>query len=88
MKPILLPGETVECVYAQRASGPGWHNRPLWVIVSDQFGNMRRVCIQPVDHGPHLAGIYAIACEVHAYLVGAVTEQLAPKPRKRKVRRG
>lgn len=40
--------DKVVTAYAERASGPGWGNSPIWVIIrSNLDGAYRQECIQP-----------------------------------------
>jgi hypothetical protein len=45
---VLDENDTILCVYAQAAIGPGWSNTPLWVVVRNSCnGDICEVCIQP-----------------------------------------
>jgi hypothetical protein len=55
--------------YAQPASGPGWSNRPLYVIVEDRDGKMRSECLQPGEFSRDLELLYGIASVVHGELL-------------------
>jgi len=55
--------------YAQPASGPGWSNRPLYVIVEDRDGKLRSECLQPDEFSRDLSLLYGIASVVHGELL-------------------
>jgi hypothetical protein len=65
--------DRVVCVYARKASGPGWRNRPLWVVLEDRrTGKMREECLQPSEQSEGMQCLYDIASEVDAAMMGAV----------------
>lgn len=66
-------------VVAQPASGPGWANTPLWIILQDGNNHLRRVCLQPEEQSDGLRMLYATAAAVHVALVREV-EALTRKP--------
>lgn len=48
LKRLMQTNERIVCAYAEPASGPGWANQPLWVIVQQRGGGpMRAICLQP-----------------------------------------
>lgn len=59
-------------VVAEPASGPGWANTPLWVIVQDGNGQLRRECLQPDEQSDGIRVLYATAAAVHGALVREV----------------
>ena len=70
--------DRIVCAYARKASGPGWSNRPLWVIVEDRItGRMREECIQPQQQSDEMWRLYDIAHEVDCVLYAAVKRLLA-----------
>lgn len=84
MKPMLQPGDSVECVYAHRANGPGWSNWPLWVIIRDAQNNLRRECLQPDEQGDALPLLYNTAAELHNTLCGLVAREMTKPASKAK----
>ena len=66
-------------VVAEPASGPGWANTPLWIIVQDGNGQLRRECLQPDEQSDGLRVLYATAAAVH----GALVREVEALPRKR-----
>lgn len=69
---MIKKGDTIVTAYAERASGPGWANCPLWVIVKGSDGVLREECIQADQQTPDMAVLYNIAAEVHLALRRAV----------------
>ena len=41
--------DVILTAYAESCAGPGWTNTPLWIIVQDQSGKIRRECLQPEE---------------------------------------
>lgn len=72
MKLKLKKGERVVTAYAETASGPGWSNTPLWVIIEDHNGYCRRACIQPKEFSIAIHTLYDISLSVHAAMKYAV----------------
>lgn len=68
----LEQGEEIVCVYARRAGGPGWANRPIWVIVRGLDCKLREECLQPEDYGPDAHKAYCVAEEAHNLLRDAI----------------
>jgi hypothetical protein len=66
----------VVCAFAERASGPGWANSPLWYIVRDGNGVLSMECLQPEEQGPEITMIYDVSASVHLALVAAVEKKL------------
>jgi hypothetical protein len=67
-------------VVAEPASGPGWANTPLWIIVQDGNGKLRRECLQPDEQSDGIRVLYATAAAVH----GALVREVETLTRKRK----
>lgn len=81
----LAEHEFVVTAYAQRASGPGWSNTPLWVIIQDGNGKLRRECLQPEEQSDTIYILYGISDSVNVQLVNEV-ERLVERKRVRKKR--
>jgi len=62
-------GETIVTAYAEKANGPGWANKPLWVIVRDRNQNLREECIQPEKQTKEMHMMYEISEAVHKRMV-------------------
>ena len=81
---MITKHDTIITAFAERASGPGWANSPIWVIVENRVsGRMRRECIQPQDQTPQMGWMYCISAAAHASMTDAVRVSLL-KPKKRK----
>ena len=64
--------ETVLTAYAEGASGPGWANQPIWVIVRDGNGALRQECIQPERQTAEMLTLYRISQSAHLAMTAAV----------------
>lgn len=63
----------IVCAYAEHASGPGWSNAPIWVIVRDaRDGSLRQECIQPDDQTLEMYALYAVSAAAHVSMTRAV----------------
>lgn len=69
-KPVVM------AAWAELASGPGWANHPLWVLVRYADGRYDLKCMQPEDHSPTVAALYAIGANVHQQLTAEATRWL------------
>lgn len=62
----MTPKKHIVCAYAEYASGPGWSNSPLWVIVLNRTtGEMTTECIQPADQTPVIRALFPISAPMH-----------------------
>lgn len=67
--PKLGGHEYVVTAYAEPADGPGWSNRPLWIVIRDSATNRVRIeAIQPEDQTAEMRALYAISAHCHATL--------------------
>lgn len=64
--------DTIITAFAEPASGPGWGNSPIWVIVRDRYHNLRQEVIQPKDQTPEMLSHYHISMAAHYSMRGAV----------------
>ena len=72
--------EYIVTAYARAASGPGWVNYPLWVVVaSNATGKMREACLQPHEQTEEMRMLYAFSALATAKMTAAV-ERIASKP--------
>lgn len=76
---IKAKGETVVTAFAERASGPGWANSPIWVIVRDLNGNLRQECLQPEEQTAEMAVLFRLSEAAHEAMTSAVLTALAPR---------
>jgi hypothetical protein len=80
----LAKGERVVCAWAERASGPGWSNFPVWVIVEDYNGEMHRECLQLHEQTNEILACRGVSEEVHASMKYYVEKALKPKRKTKK----
>jgi hypothetical protein len=80
----LAKGERVVCAWAERASGPGWSNFPVWVIVEDYYGEMHRECLQPHEQTAEILLHRTISEAVHDNMKYYVEQALKPKRKTKK----
>lgn len=58
--------------YAERASGPGWANSPVWIIVRDGNGIIRQECLQPDEQSAEVLALYEVSAAAHRSMIAAV----------------
>ncbi len=68
----LNKGETIVTAYAEHASGPGWSNVPIWVIIRTQGHSLRIECVQPEDQTPTMIALYKVSEAAHLSMTQAV----------------
>jgi len=74
MRRYTLPkGDTVITAFAEYANGPGWSNRPVWLIVRNSKGILRQDCIQPEDQTNEIITLYSTSAAIHKAMTDAVT---------------
>lgn len=61
----LEPGDTILTAYAEPASGPGWSNSPVWVVVQGREGKLRQECLQPNEQSEAMRILYAVSTAAH-----------------------
>ncbi len=61
----LKKGERVITAYAERASGPGWANAPIWVIIRNVDGSLRQTAIQPDGQTAAMQHLYGVSEQAH-----------------------
>ena len=44
--------DVIVAAWAERASGPGWSNRLVWLLVRDEDGELRLDSLQPDEYAP------------------------------------
>ena len=80
----LNKNEYVVTAYASRASGPGWANTPIWVVIHDRVtGLYREDCIQPEHQTAGMRILYGISEQTHAEMMAEVAMLLASKKKKK-----
>lgn len=59
--------------FGQSASGPGWGNSPVWIIVQSRLdGSIRQECIQPEDQTVEIHHLYRVSQAAHEAMTEAV----------------
>ena len=75
--------EYVVTAYASRASGPGWRNTPVWVVIRDNStGRIREECIQPEHQTAGMRILYGISEQTHMAMVAEVAGLVSKKKKK------
>lgn len=65
--------DQVITAYAQRASGPGWSNQPVWIAVRSRWdGSYRLECLQPEELSMEIWALYDISETVNKAMTDAV----------------
>lgn len=67
----------VVAAYAESAAGPGWGNRPIWVLIRNGGldGSHRMECIQPADQTSEMVTLYTVSA--HSAMTGAVRKAVS-----------
>ena len=84
MRPRLSKHDCVVTAFAQVANGPGWSNTPLWVIVQDGNGKLRRECLQPEEQTEVIHLLYALSNTMNAQLTNEVERIMRVKKVRKK----
>jgi hypothetical protein len=71
----------IVAAWADPACGPGWSNRPIYVLVQDENTQVRLEALQPNEQTEELLTLYNISAEVHEAMAGAVRRAVTPKRR-------
>lgn len=68
----LAPNESIRAAWCERASGPGWSNRIVWVVVMDGDQRPRIEALQPDEQTEEMLILFDVAEAAHVGLRGAV----------------
>lgn len=68
--------EHVVCAFAEHATGPGWANQPIWVIIQDGDGKLRRECLQPEEQTPEMRTLFNVSVAANGAMTAAVRRKL------------
>lgn len=72
-KLALEPGERVVTAWAERASGPGWTNMPIYVLIGSNNGEYRVKTLQPEEwRGVGVVALYNVSEAAHTAMLTAV----------------
>ena len=72
-KILLNKDERIITAYAEPASGPGWANQPIWVVVMDSNKDLRLECIQPNEQTSEMQILYRSSAAAHVEMTSAVS---------------
>lgn len=76
--------EHIVTAYAERCSGPGWANFPVWVVIRQNgTSNVRVDAIQPSEQTPELMKARGVSDAMNRLMVEEVTAALRKPRRKR-----
>lgn len=65
--------DAIIAAWAERASGPGWSNSPVWAVIRSALDGSHRVeCIQPDEQTRDMAALYAVSEAAHRAMTAAV----------------
>lgn len=79
MKLKIGKNEHVLTAFGEYATGPGWANRPLWVIVRGADQKLREECIQPADQTPEMNALFRVSVAAHEAMTAAVVAAINRK---------
>lgn len=82
---MILKTEKVVTAFAEYAAGPGWANRPIWVIVRGADQRLREECIQPEDQTAEMHALFRVSNAAHEAMRSAVESAVAARRTRRKV---
>ena len=73
---MLKSGECIVTAFAQPASGPGWSNRPVWIVIRRRDGTFRTESLQPNEQGEEIVTLYKVSAAANDAMTAAVRRQL------------
>jgi hypothetical protein len=82
---MILKTEKIVTAFAEYAAGPGWANRPLWVIVRGADLWLREECIQPENQTAEMRALFRVSSAAHEAMKSAVEAAVEAKKTARKV---
>lgn len=69
----LTDDDYIITAFADSASGAGWANHPIWVIIRNKItGIIREECIQPDEQTAEMQILYRISQVAHRDMTNAV----------------
>ena len=68
----LRKGDRIVTAWAESASGPGWANALIWIVVSDVENSLRRECLQPEEHTHELHVLFGVSQAVQRAMLAAL----------------
>ena len=78
----------VVTAFAESASGPGWANSPVWLVVRSQLdGTVRVECLQPDEQSAEMRLLYPVCAAANSAMTDAVTRLLRSSRKKKGLRK-
>lgn len=53
--------DRIVTAWAEKASGPGWHNTPIWVLIQNSMGSYRIESLQPDEQTRDMRVLHSIS---------------------------
>lgn len=72
----LRKGESIVTAFAEGASGPGWSNALVWVIIRRVDGALEQECLQPDEQTAEMSALYAVSAAAHGSMTRACRKKL------------
>ena len=82
--PKLKKFEIVVAAWPENASGPGWSNTLMWVLIQDANGGLRRETLQPNEQSDEMRTLFAPGAACAMALRAAAVAVMDPKRRQQK----
>ena len=73
---MLEKEESVLFAWAEECSGPGWANKPVWVLTRKRDHSLRIFAIQPSEQTQRLLDLFGVSSAVNEAMVSAVKQCL------------
>ena len=70
----LNDGDRIVTAWAEHATGPGWSNQLVWVLVRERTGGLREEAIQPEDQTTEMQTLFWV-CEAATKALTAAVER-------------
>jgi len=64
--------EHIVTAWAEKASGPGWSNFPIWVLIIEPMGTYRLECIQPEEQTDEMRTLFKVSALVAEQMTALV----------------
>lgn len=65
----------VVTAWAEPCAGPGWANKPVWVLLRDKNNVLSIRCIQPEDQPDAMRVLYGVSAEVHKWMAALAVKE-------------
>ena len=72
----LKDGDVVVTAWAERASGPGWSNQLVWVLIRERGGKLREEAFQPCDQSDGMYELFNVCAAATESLTAEVKRAL------------